>query len=182
MHRSNQHLAATARWQTRAAPGIEPGTSCTLSKNHATRPSSQCCIPVRVRARALRRLRMQTLTTTVQAAEHGHTDARTTSWPTEPAPRCTTPCHSHGGGLLWELNPGPLAPEARIMPLDQAAMRKWQGRRGKHATLCACGASLCSRPADLAGNRSHPQARPAQAPSPQRRGACARPIQACHLC
>ena len=24
-------------------------------------------------------------------------------------------------GLLWELNPGPLAPEARIMPLDQAA-------------------------------------------------------------
>ena len=25
-------------------------------------------------------------------------------------------------GLLRELNPGPLAPEARIMPLDQAAM------------------------------------------------------------
>ena len=25
-------------------------------------------------------------------------------------------------GLLWELSPGPLAPEARIMPLDQAAM------------------------------------------------------------
>ena len=24
-------------------------------------------------------------------------------------------------GLLRELNPGPLAPEARIMPLDQAA-------------------------------------------------------------
>ena len=24
-------------------------------------------------------------------------------------------------GLLWELNPGPLAPEARIIPLDQAA-------------------------------------------------------------
>ena len=27
-----------------------------------------------------------------------------------------------GPGLLRELNPGPLAPEARIMPLDQAAM------------------------------------------------------------
>ena len=26
-----------------------------------------------------------------------------------------------GMGLLRELNPGPLAPEARIMPLDQAA-------------------------------------------------------------
>ena len=24
-------------------------------------------------------------------------------------------------GLLWELNPGPLAPKARIVPLDQAA-------------------------------------------------------------
>ena len=32
--------------------------------------------------------------------------------------------HSHcrgGKGLLRELNPGPLAPEARIIPLDQAA-------------------------------------------------------------
>ena len=26
-----------------------------------------------------------------------------------------------GKGLLRELNPGPLAPEARIIPLDQAA-------------------------------------------------------------
>jgi len=24
-------------------------------------------------------------------------------------------------GLFWELNPGPLTPEARIMPLDQTA-------------------------------------------------------------
>ena len=24
-------------------------------------------------------------------------------------------------GLFWELNPGPLAPEARIIPLDQTA-------------------------------------------------------------
>ena len=28
-------------------------------------------------------------------------------------------------GLLRELSPGPLAPEARIMPLDQAASCSW---------------------------------------------------------
>ena len=31
-------------------------------------------------------------------------------------------------GLFWELNPGPLAPEARIMPLDQTANRD-EGQR-----------------------------------------------------
>ena len=30
-------------------------------------------------------------------------------------------CTALSKGLFWELNPGPLAPEARIMPLDQAA-------------------------------------------------------------
>ena len=29
--------------------------------------------------------------------------------------------HSHTKGLFWELSPGTLAPEARIMPLDQTA-------------------------------------------------------------
>ena len=33
---------------------------------------------------------------------------------------CPTPLRA-AGGLLRELSPGPLAPEARIMPLDQAA-------------------------------------------------------------
>ena len=36
-------------------------------------------------------------------------------------------------GLFWELNPGPLAPEARIMPLDQTA--SWDAFSSKHWEL-----------------------------------------------
>ena len=34
---------------------------------------------------------------------------------------CSAIYFQNANGLLRELNPGPLAPEARIMPLDQAA-------------------------------------------------------------
>ena len=37
-------------------------------------------------------------------------------------PERVFPCNTYVNGLLRELNPGPLAPEARIIPLDQAAM------------------------------------------------------------
>ena len=36
-----------------------------------------------------------------------------------------SPCWAGAGGLLRELSPGPLAPDARIMPLDQAASCGW---------------------------------------------------------
>ena len=39
----------------------------------------------------------------------------------------------HFEGLFWELNPGPLAPEARIMPLDQTANRD-EGQWHDYAT------------------------------------------------
>ena len=44
-------------------------------------------------------------------------------------------------GLLWELNPGPLAPKARIIPLDQAASCRcedlcWRRRCSEHAVVC----------------------------------------------
>ena len=35
--------------------------------------------------------------------------------------RPISPTEAVTRGLFWELNPGPLAPEARIIPLDQAA-------------------------------------------------------------
>ena len=49
-------------------------------------------------------------------------------------------------GLLRELNPGPLAPEARIMPLDQAAnecMVAMAARIKKIAHIRACWADRC---------------------------------------
>ena len=45
-------------------------------------------------------------------------------------------------GLFWELNPGPLAPEARIMPLDQTASDdRWAARLKRHSLSCY---SFCS--------------------------------------
>ena len=37
---------------------------------------------------------------------------------------CTQPS-AQNQGLVRDLNPGPLAPEARIIPLDQRATRNW---------------------------------------------------------
>ena len=48
-------------------------------------------------------------------------------------------------GLFWELNPGPLAPEARIMPLDQTA-------NGAHVSSGTCNyCSPCCQPHGSAG-------------------------------
>ena len=47
--------------------------------------------------------------------------------------------------LFWELNPGPLAPEARIMPLDQTA-------NGAHVSSGTCNyCSPCCQPHGSAG-------------------------------
>ena len=43
--RTGQVPSMVSPTRHRAAPGIEPGTSCTLSKNHTTRPSSHWCTP-----------------------------------------------------------------------------------------------------------------------------------------
>ena len=51
--------------------------------------------------------------------QHGHARARALSM--TPSSEVDGAFGGEGKGLLWELNPGPLAPEARIIPLDQAA-------------------------------------------------------------
>ena len=79
----------------RARPGFEPGTSRTLSENHAPRPTS-----------------------------HAQLDRH--SWLSTCAPSCLNVTGRINGqkvsGLVRDLNPGPLAPEARIIPLDQRAI------------------------------------------------------------
>ena len=128
-----------AHGTARAAPGIEPGTSRTLSANHAARPSSQChhAHPQVLYAVPSRRVRGG------HSQWHGGIEPRgpgpeTGGETTGPGrgcvarlrarahcPACSL-CHPclpprPSLGLLRELHPGPLAPGARIMPLDQAA-------------------------------------------------------------
>ena len=126
---------------TRAAPGIEPGTSRTRSENRATRPSSQ--------VRYVRRAKLPPFVTQPKRRRRARQVPRKScSYLAPPShPASSSPRHSAGlllkvlslavqqiiwlagvpetrhasRGLLRELNPGPLAPEARIMPLDQAA-------------------------------------------------------------
>ena len=125
----------TGQVQARAAPGIEPGTSRTLSENHATRPSSHVGM-------------LESMRNSAQPASVGHlrglhnqnagvrwkcklpasaaVKLRDGGMPWQSmVPRCPVGrgwmlqvgslgrcCSRAQGptGLLWELNPGPLAP------------------------------------------------------------------------
>ena len=126
-----------------AVLGIEPRTSRTLSENHATRPNSQYPeftwqhrlptnhdppwpLPSGLRT-SMAQLAMH-YTPCVPKDRLGCQTMRVACSCVCPKTYCQrnrrlSPSKSSQKerGLFWELNPGPLAPEARIMPLDQTA-------------------------------------------------------------
>ena len=80
-------------------------------------------------------------------------------------------------GLLWEVNPGPLAPEARIIPLDQAAdgMSEPTVASSTHASAAprskGCSLQLQCRSNVRCGMQQHVQ----RLPTPQRLKICRDP-------
>ena len=111
----------------RAAPGSEPGTSRTLSENHATRPSSHmsqlprkrtCTAPASV-PRVVPPGLWQALVACIcrTTRDTTSTTSHPPRGPTSPQPPNT------GSPGCWESSPGPRAPEACIKPPGHAHMR-----------------------------------------------------------
>ena len=105
-----------------ARPGFEPGTSRTLSENHTPRPTSQLIQEIVSQFEGK-------LTTSNPLSEKNATlvGREGPAGLSLVAAACDRPMFGSSVfsqksfGLVRDLNPGPLAPKARIIPLDQRA-------------------------------------------------------------
>src|SRR4029434_2131963 len=99
----------TSFTEQRARPGFEPGTTRTQSENHTPRPTSHAGTLFNAFSSASFYTAKTSVTICRSRSDYSSSNSQSVS---------------QNKGLVRDLNPGPLAPKARIIPLDQRDLQE----------------------------------------------------------